>query len=85
MGTRLYNLSYTFAVADCYWLHTDRHGLLIVSATLCNLFLYMHRKSSTYDNEKEEKKSKPGITSVIRLVSGCMQISNPIAHFIPKA
>ena len=76
MGTKLCNLSYTFAVADCYWApYRQRDGLLIVSATICNLFLYIHRKSSTFDNEKEEKKSQPGITSVIRLVSGCMQIS----------
>ena len=74
MGTKLCNLSYTFAVADCYWA-PYRHGLLIVSAIICNLFLYIHRKSSTFDNEKEENKSQPGITSVIRLVSGCMQIS----------
>ena len=60
-------------------LHTERHSLLIVHATLCNLFLYMYicRKSGTCESDKEGKKSKPGIKSIIKLVSGCMQIEMP--------
>ena len=66
-------------------LHTCRQTWFIdCSCYPCNFFLYIHRKRSTFDSDKEEKKSQPGITSIIKLVSGCMQISNPVAHFILK-